>query len=151
MKLLLQEQVKGLGEPGDVVDVADGYGRNYLLPERLAVPNTPENRRRIETQKLLQLQREAERRELAEAVAKSLKNALLQVYMKAQADGSLYGAVTAAVVVEVVEKAKGLNIEERWVQLEAPLKKIGDYDISLKMPGENACTFKLTVLPEDEA
>ena len=102
MKLLLQTRVDGLGEVGDVVDVADGYGRNYLLPHRLAVANTPDNRRRIETNKLVQLQRDAERKVLAETVAKGLDKALLQVYMRAQEDGTLYGSVNQAVVSEVV-------------------------------------------------
>jgi len=150
MKLLLKERVPGLGEIGDVVEINDGYGRNYLLPQRLAVANTPDNRRAIETQKLVYLQREAERKELAEVANKTLKNALLQVNMKAQADGSLYGSVNAAVVAETILKAKGVRIEERWVQMKDPIKKIGDYDLTLKMPGDLEASFKLTVLPEGE-
>lgn len=150
MKLLLKERVPGLGDIGEVVEISDGYGRNYLLPQRLAVANTPDNRRAIETEKLLYLQREAERKELATAANKTLKNALLQVYMKAQDDGSLYGSVTTAVVADTILKAKGVKIEERWIQLADPIKKIGDYDIDLKMPGELETTFKLTVLPEGE-
>lgn len=151
MKLLLERKIKGLGEVGEIVEVANGYGRNYLLPQRLAVANTPDNRRRIEANKLVEIRREADRRELAGTLEKVLKNALLQVYMKAQDDGTLYGAVNQKVVVEVVQKAKGVRIEERWVQLETPIKKIGDYDIQLKMTGGAECTFKLTVLPEEEA
>lgn len=150
MILLLKEKVPGLGEVGDVVEINDGYGRNYLIPQRLAVPNTPENRRHIETEKLLTLQREAERRELATAAVKMLDRALLQVNMKAQKDGTLYGSVTHAVVAETVMKAKGIKIEDRWVQLADPIKKIGDYDITLRMLGDLQVTFKLTVLPEED-
>ena len=151
MKLLLETSVPGLGGVGDVVDVANSYGRNYLIPQRIAVPNTPDNRRRIESEKIAELRRETKRKELAGVIGKSLKNALLQAYMKAMPDGSLYGAVTQKIVADVVEKAKGYRIEERWVQLANPIKKIGDYDVVLKMSGGFECTFKLTVLPEDEA
>lgn len=150
MRLLLMERVGGLGEVGDVVEVSDGYGRNYLLPQRLAVANTPENRREIETLRLIQLQREEERTALAERAGKDLKNALLQVKLKAQEDGTLYGSVTQAVVVDVVQKAKGYRLEERWVLMDGPIKKIGDYDISVKLPGDQETQFKLTVLPEEE-
>lgn len=149
MKLLLKKKIPGLGDVGEVVEITDGYGRNYLLPQRLAVPNTPENRRDVETAKLLGLQREAERKELAELASKDLKRELMQVKMKAQDDGSLYGSVNATVVADVVEKAKGYRIEERWVQLASPIKRIGDYDITLRLPGDVETTFKLTVLPEE--
>ena len=149
MKLMLQKRIDGLGEVGDVVDVSDGYGRNYLLPQRMAVANTAANRRQIETDKLVAVQQEHERQALAEVVAKNLKNARLQVFMKAKDDGGLYGAVNSAVVAEVVKSSKGFAIEERWVDLETPIKKIGDYDITLRLPGEQACVFKLTVLPEE--
>ena len=149
MKLLLQTKIPGLGEIGEVVDVADGYGRNYLLPQRLAVPNTPENRRFLDTQRAMDIKREADRSAMALVVGKQLKNALLQVNMKAQDDGTLYGAVNAGVVVDVIEKAKGFRIEERWIQLASPIKKIGDYDIMLRMTGGGEVTFKLTVLPEE--
>lgn len=149
MKLLLQIDVPGLGDAGEVVDVAAGYGRNYLLPQRLALPNTPENRRDVETKRELTIRREENRRDMAVAVGKQLKNALLQVNMKAMEDGTLYGAVNASVVVDVIEKAKGFRIEERWVQLDSPIKKIGDYDLMLRMTGGGEVTFKLTVLPED--
>ncbi|MGE0707164.1 MAG: 50S ribosomal protein L9 [Planctomycetota bacterium] len=151
MKLLLLETVAGLGDMGEVVEVRDGYGRNYLLPQRLAVANTVENRREIETLRLVQLQREADRVKMAEHAVKDLARALLQVRMKAMPDGSLYGSVNAAVVVDVIEKAKGYRIEERWIVLpDGPIKKIGDYDVSAKLPNEREVTFKLTVLPEGE-
>jgi large subunit ribosomal protein L9 len=151
MKLLLMERVVGLGDMGSVVEVSDGYGRNYLLPQRLAVPNTPDNQREIETLKLVQLQRQEERERLAEHAAKDLNRALLQVRMKAQSDGTLYGAVNASVVVGVIKTAKNYRIEERWVILpDGPIKKIGDYDVSVSLPGGRVTTFKLTVLPEGE-
>ena len=150
MILLLKERVSGLGDMGDVVEVSDGYGRNYLLPQRLAVANTPENRTSIETLKLVYIQREAERARLAEHAAKDLQRALLQVKMKAQEDGTLYGSVNQAVVCQVVEEAKGFKLEERWVVMPEPIKKIGDYDVTVRLPGDMDCTFKLTVLPESE-
>jgi large subunit ribosomal protein L9 len=150
MILLLKEKVPGLGEVGDVVEISDGYGRNYLIPQRLGVANTPENRRHIETQKLVTIQRESERRDLAQVALKALDRALLQVHMKAQRDGALYGSVTQSVVADTIQKAKGFRIEDRWVQLEEPIKKIGDYDLTLKMLGELEVTFKLTVLPEED-
>lgn len=149
MKLLLRKKIQGLGEPGAVVDVSDGYGRNFLLPHRYAVPNTPENRLVIESEKLDWLRREAERKERAGAAAKQLKNALLQCHMKAQADGSLYGSVSRSVVVDVIRESKGLELEERWVGLAEPIKKIGDYDLVLNLPDQEEITFKLTVLPQD--
>ena len=150
MKLLLRKKIKGLGEPGTVVDVADGYGRNFLLPHRYAVPNTPETRVDIENEKLEWLRREAERKDRAQAAGKTLKNALLQCLMKAQEDGTLYGSVNTGKVVEVIRESKGLEIEERWVVMDEPIKKIGDYDVGLKLPeSDDPIMFKLTVLPQD--
>lgn len=149
MRLLLMEPVQGLGAVGEVVEVSDGYGRNYLLPQRLAVANTPENQREIKTLRLIQLQREEERTALAERAVKDLKNALLQVKLKAQDDGTLYGSVTQSVVADVVQRAKGYRLEERWIQLPGQIKKIGDYDVVVRLPGDQQTQFKLTVLPED--
>lgn len=149
MRLLLRKSVPGLGDAGEVVDINDGYGRNYLIPRRLAVANTPENRRWIEADKLAQIQREAERMDRARLVGKSLQKALLQVKVKAQNDGSLYGSVNAGVVAQVIKDSKGFEVEERWILLEDPIRKIGDYDIHMRLPGDVEVTFKLTVLPED--
>ncbi|MCA8923682.1 MAG: 50S ribosomal protein L9 [Planctomycetes bacterium] len=150
MRLLLREQVKGLGAPGEVVEVLNGYGRNYLIPQRLAVPNTPENRRLVEAERITWIQREAKRKELAEVAAGALKNALLQVYMRAQPDGTLYGSVSRAVVAKVIADQIKVDVEERWINLASPLKKIGDYDVSISLPTEEEVAFKLTVLPEEE-
>lgn len=150
MKLLLREKVAGLGDPGEVVECSDGYGRNYLLPQRLAIANTAKNRALIESEKVQKIQREAERGERAKEIHKGLRNALLQTHHKAQRDGTLYGSVGASTVAEVVKNLRGYDIEERWVQLENPIKKIGDYDIKLKLPNDLEVTFKLTVLPEGE-
>lgn len=150
MKLLLRENVPGLGDAGDVIEAKDGFGRNYLLPQRLAVANTARNRALLEAEKVQRIQREQDRLERAKDVHKGLRNALLQTHMKAQKDGSLYGSVTAGVVVEVVKNLRGFQLEERWVQLENPIRKIGDYDIKLKLPNDMEVTFKLTVLPEGE-
>ena len=150
MRLLLREKVPGLGGPGDVIETSDGYGRNYLLPQRLAVANTARNRALLESEKVHKALREAQRVERAKEVHKGLRNALLQTHMKAQRDGSLYGSVSAGTVAEVVKNLRGFDIEERWVQLENPIRKIGDYDIKLRLPNDLEVTFKLTVLPEGE-
>ena len=111
MKLMLREKVPGLGDPGDVIEATDGYGRNYLLPQRLAVANTSRNRAILESEKVMKVQREAERIEKAKDVQKALKNALLQTHMKAQRDGSLYGSVSAGTVVEIVKNLRGFALE----------------------------------------
>lgn len=150
MKLLLRENVPGLGDAGDVVEASDGYGRNYLVPQRLAVANTARNRALLEAEKVARIQREQDRIERSKEVHKGLRNALLQTHMKAQKDGSLYGSVTAGVIAEVVKTSRGYALEERWIQLDNPIRKIGDYDIKLKLPNDLEVTFKLTVLPEGE-
>ncbi len=150
MKLLLRAKVETLGSPGDIVEVSDGYGRNYLLPQRLAVANTARNRAQIENDKVAYIQREADRLEKGKEIAKGMKNALLQVRVKAQKDGSLYGSVGTQQVAEVVKTSRGYELDERWIALANPIKKIGDYDIQLKLPGDHETQFKLTVLPEDE-
>lgn len=150
MRLLLRERVKGLGAPGDVVDVQNGYGRNYLIPQLLAVPNTPENRRYVEAERLRWIQHEAKRKELAEIAAGALKNALLQVFMRAQPDGALYGSVSRAVVQKVIREQVKVEVEEKWINLGSPIKKIGDYDVTVSLPTDEDVAFKLTVLPEGE-
>src|SRR5438552_2501093 len=125
MKLLLRETVDQLGTIGDIVNVPDGYGRNYLLPRGIGLAVTPENIRRLDSKKQVLLDAEAQKRTDAEALAAKVKSKSVTIQAKAASeDGKLYGSVTAQAIAERFVK-EGLPIEARMILLDQPIKELG--------------------------
>lgn len=133
MKVILQQDVKGQGKKGQLVDVSDGYARNFLLAKKLAVLATPENVNTMKQQeKAKKAQMAAEKAE-AEATAKKLEGLTVKVAAKAGEGGRLFGAVTAKEVSEALAAQHGVNIAKAKLVLDEPIKACGGYKIKAKL------------------
>jgi len=147
MEIILTRDVEGLGSAGDVVTVADGYARNYLLPRGLAEKATPAAQRRIE--KIRRARQERLERELAEAraLAERLESLRCTVPVKAGVEGKIYGSVTAAAIVEALEQ-EGVTLDRRQVELEEPIKELGVFKVPVRLHPEVTATLEVWVVEE---
>jgi large subunit ribosomal protein L9 len=147
MKLILITDVPELGGKGDVVDVAEGYGRNYLLPKQLAVKASTGALKNAEA--LQRTRREAERRafEEAESIAKALVGTRVVVAARAGDEGRLFGSVTQSDVVEGVKKFTGVELDRGQIDLTEPIKSIGLYEIRVKLHPDVEFPLSLDVIP----
>jgi len=148
MKLILQETVDNLGEPGDLVEVARGYGRNYLLPQGLAVVATAANERRISELRAKRQEREQAAKIAAQALAVSLEGVSVNVKRKVSEGDNLYGSVTAAdVAAALVEE--GFEINKDQVRLEHAIKTLGVFEVPLHLPYAVEASVKLWVVKDE--
>ncbi len=132
MEVILREHVENLGRRGDLVKVADGYARNYLLPRKMALTATPANKKIIERErKILEVKEAAEKAD-ADAIAAQLASVEISVARRVGENDTLYGSVTAADVAESLA-LKGFDIDKRKVQLHEPLKQLGEFYVSVKL------------------
>jgi large subunit ribosomal protein L9 len=147
MKLILVSDVPDLGQEGDIVDVADGYGRNYLLPKRLAVKATAgaleDAERRVQAR--IEAQRKAKAD--AEGVAKSLVGTRVVLAAQAGDEGRLFGSVGVADVVEGIEKFTGVKLDRKTVRLEAAIKSIGLHEVQVVLHPEVQFPLTIDVIP----
>ena len=145
MKVILQQDVKGHGKKGQMVEVSDGYGRNFLLARKLAVLATPENLNTMKQQeKAKQAQQAAEKAE-AEATAKKLETLTVKIVAKAGEGGRLFGAVTAKEVADALAKQHGVTINKAKLVLDEPIKACGGYKIKAKLGYEIVGTVTVMV------
>lgn len=133
MKLLLRESIRGVGKRGDVVEVADGYARNYLLPKNLALLANQENLRRLSGEKRAYEARVAREKEEAQEIAQAIGKIQLTVPMQASPEGHLYGSVTPRVIVDAY-KAEGISLNAAQVELEADhIRELGTYSFTIRL------------------
>lgn len=147
MELLLMADVKGLGNAGDVVTVADGYARNFLLPRKLAAPATPAMKRKLAR---MQAEIEAKRRaelEGARKLADTLAKVSCTIPVKVGEEEKMFGSVTAARILEAL-KEQGIDLEKGSLQLDTPIKELGAYDVKVKLHPEVHTTIKVWVVEE---
>jgi large subunit ribosomal protein L9 len=135
MKLILREDVENLGKGGDLVEVKPGYGRNFLLPRKLAVLANPKNVRELEHQRKMAEAKAAKLKASAEAVAKRLADTPVTLKRKVGEQDKLYGSVTALDIVEALA-ARGLQLDRRTIDLAEPLKTVGDFEVPVKLHRE---------------
>ena len=147
MEVILREHVDNLGQRGEIVKVADGYARNYLLPRKLALPVTEGNRKQVERERAKLEAREFEEKKIAEAIAERLANLELVIERKVGETEALYGSVTSVDIAELLT-AKGFDLDRRKIQLSEPIKKLGDFDIPVKLQREVVAIVKLRVAAE---
>jgi len=150
MEVILREHVDNLGRRGEIVKVADGYARNYLLPRKLALPATPGNKKQVERERVKQDARELEERGAAERVAARLAGTEVVISRRVGETEALYGSVTSADIADALV-AKGLEIDRRKLQLDEPIKRIGDFEVPVKLHREVSTTVKVRVVPEGSA
>jgi large subunit ribosomal protein L9 len=149
MEVILREHIDNLGRRGDVVKVADGYARNYLLPRKLALLATEGNKKVIERERFKFDAKELEEQKVAEAISQRINNVEVQVARKVGETDVLYGSVTSVDIAEALH-AKGLDIDRRKVVLQEPIKKLGEFDIPVKLHREVTAHVKLRVIAEGQ-
>ncbi len=147
MEVILKEDVANLGNRGDVVKVADGYGRNFLLPRKLALQATLANKAVIEQMKSASARRTASEKAVAEALVAKLEPIELSFTRKSGEAGHLFGSVTSADVAAALD-AKGIEVDRRKIQLPEPLKSVGDFTVAIKLHREVTAHVKVKVLAE---
>jgi len=149
MEVILKEDVDTLGHRGDVVKVADGYGRNFLLPKKLAMEATAANKAVIEQMKASAIRKSAKEKAEAEALVGQLNNVSLVFERKVGENEHLFGSVTSSDIAHALE-LKGYSIDRRKVQLDEPLKQLGEFHIPIKLHREVSAHIKVTVNAEGE-
>ena len=149
MEVILREHVDNLGRRGDVVKVADGYARNYLLPRKLALLVTDGNKKVIERERVKFEAKELEEKKVAEAIAERMSNVELEISRKVGETEALYGSVTSSDIADSL-KVKGLDIDRRKIVLQEPIKKLGDFDIAIKLHRDVTTHIKLRVVAEGQ-
>jgi large subunit ribosomal protein L9 len=151
MELLLREDVENLGARGDLVKVKLGYGRNYLLPQGLAIQATPANIKQIEMQRRALLKKAAVERDSAKGQAELLEGLSLEFIRKVGDHGMLYGSVTSMDIAEGLAN-QGYEVERKRIQLRDPIKEPGEFDVAIKLHREVTASVKVIVrAPANEA
>jgi large subunit ribosomal protein L9 len=147
MEVILREHVDNLGRRGEVVKVADGYARNYLLPRKLALLVTEGNKKQIERERAKLDAKEADEKRIVEAVAERLASVEVVIARKVGETDALYGSVTTADIVEALN-AKGFDIDKRKLQLAEPIKKVGEVKVPVKLHREVTVPVTVKVVAE---
>lgn len=146
MKLVLTDDVKGLGHRGDVVNVAEGYGRNFLLPKELAFPATPGNLKRLEQERKRYDSRISHEKDEAQKVATSIEGIRIVLHKKAGENDALYGSVTSSELADALA-AKGVTVDKRKIDLEEPIKRLGEHTVHVKLHKEVTVSLTVEVKP----
>lgn len=148
MKVILQQDVKGQGKKGQMVEVSEGYARNFLLPRKIAVPATADA---INTMNLKEKAKKAEEQRqkvLAEETAEKLKECMVKLTARAGAGGKLFGAVTTKEISEGLQKQFGIDIPKQKLVLEEPIKAFGSYQVKARLGFEVVATVYVSVFEE---
>lgn len=147
MKVILREDVEKLGKAGEIVKVADGYGRNFLIPKQLAVPADVRNVRTLEHDKRVIASRAKKARKAAESLAEKIAAVSLTLPARAGEEGKLFGAITSRDIALALEKA-GVPVDRKLVQLAEPIKQLGDYRVKVRLGAEIVPEISVSVVPE---
>jgi large subunit ribosomal protein L9 len=147
VKIILNQEVRGVGAPGDIVDVSPGYGRNYLLPRNLARLATPGAIRQAEGIRARRAEREIADLEQARSIAGHLEALKVVIPAKAGKEGRLFGSITTPQVADAVERTGGTAIDRRRIHLDAPIKSIGTHRLTIRLHPEVEATVNVEVVP----
>lgn len=148
MEVILRDHIEHVGERGEIVTVADGYARNYLLPRKLALPATDANRKRVERERKIVEAREAEERGAAEAIAARLAALDLSIARKVGDNEQMYGSVTNGDIADLL-KEKGFDIDRRKILLPDPLKTLGEASVPVKLHRDVTAQVRVAVVKEE--
>jgi large subunit ribosomal protein L9 len=149
MKVILKKDVEKLGKAGDIVKVAPGFGRNYLIPKKFALEATPGNIKIAEIEKVAQARRDHREKESATILAREIVKLTATVRRKAGEGGSLYGSVTAIDIADYLVTHK-IDIDKRKIQLEEPIKTVGEYEVPIRLHRDVTVPIRVVVEPEPE-
>ena len=149
MKIILRQDVDNLGDRGQIVSVARGYARNFLVPKGLAWEATPGNIRNIELQKKVWVTRELKAVDEANQYAKRLEAVEVTVRKKAGESETLYGSVTNVEIAKLLAE-KGFEVDRRKIHINQPIKTLGEFDIAVKLHPKVTAQIKMKVIPEEQ-
>src|SRR5438876_1301868 len=147
MDVILREDIDKLGARGQVVNVASGYARNFLLPKRLAVPATESNKKIVEQERQAHLRKEAKLKGEAEDLGKMMAGVSVTIAQKAGENDQLFGSVTAKDVAEALER-KNYTIDRRKIQLDEPIKQLGEHKVSVRLHRDVTAEITVNVVKE---
>jgi large subunit ribosomal protein L9 len=148
MQVILREDIDKLGKIGDLVKVADGYARNFLVPEKKAIEATPKNLNAMNHAKKMVSDRLRKLKKEAAADAERIKSLSVTIKAKVGEEGKLFGSVTSMDIVEAM-KAQGVVIDKRKLVLDEPIKRLGDFTITVKLHSDVTADFKVSVIGEE--
>lgn len=148
MEVILREDIDKLGTRGQMVKVADGYARNYLLPRRLAVAATAANKKIVEQERHAHLRREAKEKAAAEELGRMMTGVTVVIAQKAGEQEQLFGSVTAKDIAEALER-QNYQIDRRKIHLAEPIKQLGEYKVPVRLHREVTTDITVQVVPEE--
>lgn len=131
MKIILLADVPGTGKKNQILNVSDGFARNYLFPRKLAMEASPGAVKEVERRNEVERQKEKERREAAEKVAESLKDKIIVIQAKSGEKGRLYGSVTGQEIADALEKQHGVSVDKRKIDLKDPIRSLGEFTVGV--------------------
>ena len=146
MKVILQQDVKGQGKKGDLINVSDGYARNYLFPRKLATLATESNMAELRQREKVQRERAAREKALAKEAAEKLASAVVTVRARGGEGGKLFGSVTTKEIAEALAEQTGIQVDKRNIEQEEPIKAFGSYEMKCRFGYEIAGTIHVMVI-----
>ncbi|GAA1906290.1 50S ribosomal protein L9 [Nocardioides lentus] len=147
MKLILTQEVSGLGSPGDVVEVKDGYGRNYLIPRDLGIRWTRGGEKTVESIKAARAGRALRDHDHAEEVRTKLEGQTVNVSVRSAEGGRLFGAVSVTEIADAVQATTGQAIDKRSIAVEQPIRSLGTHEVSVRLHDEVSAKLTVNVVP----
>jgi len=148
MKVILLQDVRGVGDAGEVATVADGHARNFLIPRKLAIPASGGNMRNLEQHRAMIRRRQAQETGSASAVAERLSEITLRLKTKAGEAGRLYGSITNAMVADALADEYGITLDRRAITFPHPIKALGPHEAHIRLHKEVEATLRIEVEPE---
>ena len=148
MKVILKEDVQNLGQQGDVVEVKSGYARNYLMPQKLAILFTNQQKKSIEEAQRVEERKLEREKDQLELVLKQVEDLSLSLKMQSEEDSKLFGSVTKLDIVKLLEE-NGITLDKKYVDLSSPIKTLGEHKVNIVFTKEMSASFTLTVEKED--
>jgi len=148
MKVILKEDVQNLGQQGDVVEVKPGYARNYLMPQKLAILFTKQQKKSIEEAQIVEKRKLEREKDQLESVLKQVEDLSLSLKMQSEEDNKLFGSVTKLDIVKLLEE-NGITINKKYIDLPSPIKTLGEHRVNIVFTKEMSASLTLTVEKED--
>ena len=148
MKVILQQDVRGQGKKGQLIEVAEGYARNFLLPRKLAVPATADAMNTMELREKAKKAEDSRLKAEAEAIVEKLKNSPVKVTARAGANGKLFGAVTSKEVSDALQAQYGIELAKQKIVMDEPIKAYGNYELKVKLGYEVSGKIYVMVVEE---
>ena len=145
MKVILQQDIKGKGKKGQMIEVSDGYARNYMLPRKLAVEATTDNVNTMRMNDKAQQEKRQREREEAFAISQKMKEITVTVYAKGGGAGRLFGSVTTQEISDALKKEHNITVDKRKIVIDEPIKTVGEYTVKCKLGYEITGELKLSI------